>query len=239
MTFKGTLETLPTSYSQSTLRRRTDSIRSNQRAGKERSKGILVFVSLLAILLLVPLTYFTYLRLVSGLSRRRPSLSRATISDCSRAHDTQSFFSRRAHNNSLPSPAALPSPFSISDGLQARFPTINLVYAHEHYMIHQPEPRISLTSALWSTLMQQWVRGYLQISQRWYAPYMRDRIQAFSTEGIDRFGLPATAEALKHAEFFFPFAPFSITVPFTSPSHSTRHLGPLPALDLHLVFASS
>ena len=215
MTFKGTLETLPTSYSQSTLRRRTDSIRSNQRAGKERRKGILVFVSLLAILLLVPLTYFTYLRLVSGLSQWRPSLSRATISDCSRAQETQSFFSRRAHNNSLPPPAALPSPFSIPDGLQARFPTINLDHPREHFMIHQPELRISLTSSLWSTLVQQWVRGYLQISQRWYAPYMRNRIRAFSAEGIDRFGLPATAEALRHADFFFPFAPFSITLSFT------------------------
>lgn len=57
--------------------------------------------------------------------------------------------------------------------------------------------------------MQQWVRRYLQTSQRWYAPYKRARIRAFFAEGIERFGLPATVEALPallHISVFLFFA---------------------------------
>ena len=55
---------------------------------------------------------------------------------------------------------------------------------------------LSLTCALLATLMQQWVRRYLQTSQRWYAPYKRARIRTFFAEGIERFGLPVAVEAL-------------------------------------------
>jgi Family of unknown function (DUF6535) len=68
---------------------------------------------------------------------------------------------------------------------------------------------LSLTCALLATLMQQWVRRYLQTSQRWYAPYKRARIRAFFAEGIERFGLPATVEALPallHVSVFLFFA---------------------------------
>lgn len=77
---------------------------------KGDTEGILVFVCRPTILFFVPLTYFKYLRLVSSLLRWRRSSSRA-ISSCSRTQATQSFFSsRKSHNNSLPSPVALPSP---------------------------------------------------------------------------------------------------------------------------------
>jgi hypothetical protein len=57
--------------------------------------------------------------------------------------------------------------------------------------------------------MQQWVRRYIQTSQRWYAPYKRARIRAFFAEGIERFGLPAAVEALPallHVSVFLFFA---------------------------------
>ena len=57
--------------------------------------------------------------------------------------------------------------------------------------------------------MQQWVRRYLQTSQRWYAPYKRVRIPAFFAENIERFGLPTAVEALPallHISVFLFFA---------------------------------
>ncbi|KAF8492545.1 hypothetical protein F5888DRAFT_1927607, partial [Russula emetica] len=68
---------------------------------------------------------------------------------------------------------------------------------------------LSLTCALLATLMQQWVRRYLQTSQRWYAPYKRARIRTFFAEGIERFGLPVAVEALPallHVSVFLFFA---------------------------------
>ena len=67
---------------------------------------------------------------------------------------------------------------------------------------------LSLTCALLATLMQQWVRRYLQASRPWYAPYKRARIRAFFAEGVERFGLPRAVEALPallHASVFLFF----------------------------------
>jgi hypothetical protein len=68
---------------------------------------------------------------------------------------------------------------------------------------------LSLACALLATLMHQWVRRYLQASQRRYAPYKRARIRAFFAEGVERFGLPAAVEALPallHVSVFLFFA---------------------------------
>jgi len=68
---------------------------------------------------------------------------------------------------------------------------------------------LSLTCALLATLMQQWVRRYLQVSRSWYAPYKRARIRAFFEEGVERFGLPRAVDALPallHASVFLFFA---------------------------------
>ena len=67
---------------------------------------------------------------------------------------------------------------------------------------------LSLTCALLATLMQQWVRRYLQASRPWYAPYKRARIRAFFAEGVEQFGLPRAVEALPallHASVFLFF----------------------------------
>ncbi|KAI0260414.1 hypothetical protein BC834DRAFT_1012336 [Gloeopeniophorella convolvens] len=68
---------------------------------------------------------------------------------------------------------------------------------------------LSLTCALLATLMQQWVRRYLQVSQRRYTPYKRARIRTFFAEGVDHFGLPRAVEALPallHISVFLFFA---------------------------------
>ena len=68
---------------------------------------------------------------------------------------------------------------------------------------------LSLTCALLATLMQQWVRRYIQVTQRWYAPYKRARIRTFFAEGVEQFGLPRAVEALPallHAAVFLFFA---------------------------------
>ncbi|KAH9992211.1 hypothetical protein BJV74DRAFT_726936, partial [Russula compacta] len=68
---------------------------------------------------------------------------------------------------------------------------------------------LSLMCALLATLMQQWVRQYLQVSQRWAVPYKRARIRTFFAEGVERFGLPRAVEALPallHISVFLFFA---------------------------------
>jgi hypothetical protein len=69
---------------------------------------------------------------------------------------------------------------------------------------------ISLTCALLATLLQQWARRYLKVTQPpRYSPHRRARIRAFFFEGVDKFLLPWTVEALPtllHASLFLFFA---------------------------------
>ncbi|KAI0264153.1 hypothetical protein BC834DRAFT_826764, partial [Gloeopeniophorella convolvens] len=55
---------------------------------------------------------------------------------------------------------------------------------------------ISLTCALLATLLQQWARRYLRVTQPRYSPRKRARIRAFFAEGVEKLGLPWTVEAL-------------------------------------------
>jgi hypothetical protein len=55
---------------------------------------------------------------------------------------------------------------------------------------------ISITCALLATLLQQWARRYLKVTQPRYSPHKRARIRAFFTEGVDKFLLPWAVEAL-------------------------------------------
>ncbi|KAH9054790.1 hypothetical protein EDB87DRAFT_1688836 [Lactarius vividus] len=68
---------------------------------------------------------------------------------------------------------------------------------------------ISLTCALLATLLQQWARRYLKVTQSRYSPHNRVRIRAFFAEGIDKFLLPWVVEtlpALLHVSLFLFFA---------------------------------
>jgi hypothetical protein len=49
---------------------------------------------------------------------------------------------------------------------------------------------ISLTCALLATLLQQWARRYLKITQPRYSPHKRARIRAFFAEGVEKCLLP-------------------------------------------------
>ncbi|KAN0140473.1 hypothetical protein V8E53_001682 [Lactarius tabidus] len=68
---------------------------------------------------------------------------------------------------------------------------------------------ISLTCALLATLLQQWARRYLKITQSRYSPHKRARIRAFFSEGIEKCLLPWAVETLPtllHISLFLFFA---------------------------------
>jgi hypothetical protein len=68
---------------------------------------------------------------------------------------------------------------------------------------------ISLTCALLATLLQQWARRYLKITQSRYSPHKRARIRAFFAEGVEKCLLPWAVEILPtllHISLFLFFA---------------------------------
>ena len=68
---------------------------------------------------------------------------------------------------------------------------------------------ISLTCALLATLLQQWARRYLKVTQSRYNPHKRARIRAFFAEGVDKCLLPWAVETLPtllHISLFLFFA---------------------------------
>ena len=68
---------------------------------------------------------------------------------------------------------------------------------------------ISLTCALLATLLQQWARRYLKITQSRYSPHKRARIRAFFVEGVEKCLLPWAVDALPtllHISLFLFFA---------------------------------
>ncbi|KAN0140464.1 hypothetical protein V8E53_001673, partial [Lactarius tabidus] len=68
---------------------------------------------------------------------------------------------------------------------------------------------MSLTCALLATLLQQWARRYLKITQSRYSPHKRARIRAFFAEGVEKCLLPWAVEALPtllHLSLFLFFA---------------------------------
>ncbi|KAN0140414.1 hypothetical protein V8E53_001623, partial [Lactarius tabidus] len=72
---------------------------------------------------------------------------------------------------------------------------------------------ISITCALLATLLQQWARRYLKVTQPRYSPHKRARIRAFFSEGVDKFLLPWAVEALPtmlHLSLFLFFAGLSV-----------------------------
>ena len=72
---------------------------------------------------------------------------------------------------------------------------------------------ISITCALLATLLRQWARRYLKVTQPRYNPHKRARIRAFFAEGIDKFLLPWAVEALPtllHVSLFLFFAGLAV-----------------------------
>ncbi|KAH9010272.1 hypothetical protein EDB85DRAFT_1299187 [Lactarius pseudohatsudake] len=72
---------------------------------------------------------------------------------------------------------------------------------------------ISISCALLATLLQQWARRYLKVTQPRYSLHKRARIRAFFAEGVDWFLLPWAVEALPtllHVSLFLFFAGISV-----------------------------
>ncbi|KAH9021516.1 hypothetical protein EDB85DRAFT_2278440 [Lactarius pseudohatsudake] len=72
---------------------------------------------------------------------------------------------------------------------------------------------ISISCALLATLLQQWARRYLKVTQPRYSPHRRARIRAFFFEGVEKFLLPWAVEALPtllHVSLFLFFAGISV-----------------------------
>jgi hypothetical protein len=68
---------------------------------------------------------------------------------------------------------------------------------------------ISLTCALLATLLQQWARRYLKVTQTRYSLPKRARIRSFFSEGVQKSLLPLAVEALPtmiHVSVFLFFA---------------------------------
>ncbi|KAH9972254.1 hypothetical protein BGW80DRAFT_1445977 [Lactifluus volemus] len=69
---------------------------------------------------------------------------------------------------------------------------------------------ISLTCALLATMLQQWARRYVTITQpARYSPHKRASIRAFLANGVDKFHLPWSVEALPallHLSLFLFFS---------------------------------
>ncbi|KAH9011956.1 hypothetical protein EDB83DRAFT_348005 [Lactarius deliciosus] len=72
---------------------------------------------------------------------------------------------------------------------------------------------ISITCALLATLLQQWARRYLKVTQPRYSLHRRARIRSFFADGVDKFLLPSTVEALPtllHVSLFLFFSGISV-----------------------------
>ncbi|KAH9057218.1 hypothetical protein EDB87DRAFT_1121937 [Lactarius vividus] len=68
---------------------------------------------------------------------------------------------------------------------------------------------ISLICALLATLLRQWARRYIKVTQPRYAPHRKARIRAFFSEGVDKLHFQLVVEALPtllHLSLFFFFA---------------------------------
>ena len=68
---------------------------------------------------------------------------------------------------------------------------------------------ISITCALLATLLQQWARRYLKVTQPRYSLHKRARIRSFFAEGVEKSFLPLAVEALPtllHVSLFLFFA---------------------------------
>ena len=100
-------------------------------------------------------------------------------------------------SNTSISPPVSPPPFS---------PPIHAVWVNALWFMSLV---ISLTCALLATLLQQWARRYLKITQSRYSPHKRARIRAFFAEGVEKCLLPWTVDALPtllHLSLFLFFA---------------------------------
>ncbi|KAH9057283.1 hypothetical protein EDB87DRAFT_1823795 [Lactarius vividus] len=124
-------------------------------------------------------------------------------------HDTSNFYLANIYQT-----LADPNPPTISSSLPASpppfFPPNYAVWANTLLFLSLV---ISISCALLATLLQQWARRYLKVTQPRYSLHKRARIRAFFFEGVEKFLVPWAVEALPtllHVSLFLFFAGISV-----------------------------
>ncbi|KAH9053262.1 hypothetical protein EDB87DRAFT_1569460, partial [Lactarius vividus] len=80
---------------------------------------------------------------------------------------------------------------------------------------------LSLTCALWATLMQQWARRYQELAQRRGAPHKRARLRAYIFDGITRFNMTRAILAMPTLLHLSVFLFFAGLIDFLFPINTT------------------
>ncbi|KAI0299099.1 hypothetical protein B0F90DRAFT_633069 [Multifurca ochricompacta] len=104
-----------------------------------------------------------------------------------------------ANGSHVSIPSTLPDPSQFS-------PPVSAIWVNSLWFLSLA---ISLTCAMLATLLQQWARRYVKVTQPRYSPHKRARIRAFFAEGVDKLHLPWAVEALPtllHLSLFLFFA---------------------------------
>ncbi|KAH9057261.1 hypothetical protein EDB87DRAFT_1793396 [Lactarius vividus] len=134
------------------------------------------------------------------------SLISVTIQDIRpNPQDTSNFYLANIYQT-----VSNPNPSNVSSSLPNSPPTFSppnyAVWVHSFWFLSLV---ISLTCALLATLLQQWARRYLRVTQPRYGPHKRARIRAFFAEGVERYFLPWVVETLPtllHVSLFLFFS---------------------------------
>jgi len=164
--------------------------------------GILIFVRLRPLILFFALTHRPKTGLFSAAVASLLSVSIQDIRPSSQ--DTSNFYLANIYQT-----IAAPNQFNTSSTLPSPPPFSPPTYAVWVNALWFLSLAVSITCALLATLLQQWARRYLRITQPAYSPYKRARIRAFFAEGVEKFVILYVAESLPtilHVSLFFFFS---------------------------------
>src|SRR5579863_1964151 len=127
------------------------------------------------------------------------------------SQDISAFYLAKMYQLSVDSNGSqVPIPSTLSDPSIPFSPPIHAVWVNSLWFLSLV---ISLTCALLATLLQQWARRYMRLTQKRYSPHKRARIRAFFAEGVDKFHLPWAVEALPallHLSLFLFFVGLAV-----------------------------
>ncbi|KAI0265913.1 hypothetical protein BC834DRAFT_1032936 [Gloeopeniophorella convolvens] len=121
------------------------------------------------------------------------------VFDASAFYLAQLYQLNAGSNTSVAIPSSLSDPSTFS-------PPVSAVWINALWSISLV---LSLTYALLTTLLQQWARRYLRITQPRYSPHKRARTRELMAQGVEKLHLPQVVEALPamlHVSVFIFFA---------------------------------
>ncbi|KAI0265944.1 hypothetical protein BC834DRAFT_158793 [Gloeopeniophorella convolvens] len=126
------------------------------------------------------------------------------------SQDASAFYLSRIYQQSASDNGSqVPVPSTISDPAAFSPPT-STVWVNALWFLSLV---ISLTCALLATMLQQWARHYLRVTQTRYQPYKRARIRSFYAEGVEKFRVSWAIDALPallHLSVFLFYAGLSV-----------------------------